>query len=88
MFPWKAIRSTFSGSAVSANTTLRIKLGDDLGKFLLDDVSVLIVAAPEPSTWSFVGAGILAFFLLPWFAKPCVCQDADRPKVQNRMSAG
>jgi len=40
---------TFQTAATSNSTVLSIKLGNDLGEFLLDDVSVVV---PEPSAWT------------------------------------
>jgi hypothetical protein len=52
----------FYGVASSNSTTLSITLGNDLGRFLLDDV--LVTSAPEPSTWvlAFSGAALVFLF--------------------------
>ncbi len=58
---------SFSGSAVLGSTMLNITLGNSLGEFLLDDVSVTIAPLPEPSTWilaltgGILAAGIILF---------------------------
>lgn len=50
----------FSGSAVTASTTFTLTLGNGLGEFLLDDVSVTIAPLPEPSAWALaLGGGLL-----------------------------
>jgi len=49
---------TFAGYAAASSTVLSITLGNSLGEFLLDDVSVTL--APEPSTRLLaVGSGVL-----------------------------
>jgi hypothetical protein len=51
---------TVTGIATSSTTALSFTLGDGLGEFLLDDISV--VASPEPSAWALmlvVGAGCI-----------------------------
>jgi hypothetical protein len=53
---------TFGGAAVAATTTFSITLGNSLGEFLLDDVSVTL--APEPATWSLAAGALLALFVL------------------------
>jgi hypothetical protein len=40
---------TYQTVATSSSTTLSFTLGNGLGEFLLDDVSVV---APEPSAWT------------------------------------
>ena len=55
---------SFSGSAVAATTGLSITLGNSLGEFLLDDVSVSIVPIPEPATWPLAAAALLAVVVL------------------------
>jgi uncharacterized membrane protein YfcA len=46
-------------AATSASTVLNLTLGNDLGEFLLDDVSVVPAPTPEPSTWTLALAGVL-----------------------------
>lgn len=54
---------TATVDATSASTTFNIKLGNDVGEFLLDDVSV--VASPEPATLPvLVGFVLLAAFFV------------------------
>jgi len=48
---------SFLANATSGSTTLSLTLGNGLGEFLLDDVSVSV---PEPSTAAGVGIGLLA----------------------------
>lgn len=43
---------SYSVAATSASTVLNLTLGNDLGEFLLDDVSVVPAPTPEPSTWT------------------------------------
>jgi hypothetical protein len=45
-----------------ANAALALTLGNDLGEFLLDDVSV--VATPEPSAWKLALGGALLGFVM------------------------
>jgi hypothetical protein len=57
---------TFSGVATGSASVLSLTFGNDLGEFLLDDVTV---AAPEPAAWSLVAGGaVLAFLLRRKFA--------------------
>jgi PEP-CTERM motif len=50
-------RYSYTMAATSASTTLSFTLGNDLGEFLLDDISV---ATPEPATWlcALIGAAL------------------------------
>jgi PEP-CTERM motif len=47
----------FTETATSSSTALSFTLGNGLGEFLLDDVSV---AAPEPASWLLLGMGLIA----------------------------
>jgi hypothetical protein len=54
----------YSGTAIAtgASSLLAFTLGDDLGEFLLDDVSVTaapVTPTPEPSTWKFAAGCLL-----------------------------
>ena len=53
---------SFSVDATSPSSTLSLTLGNDLGEYLLDDVSV--IATPEPSSWMLAAAGVLACMFL------------------------
>jgi len=50
---------SFYGTSVSGATTLSLTLGNSLGEFLLDDVSVTLNPLPEPSTWALAIGGAL-----------------------------
>jgi len=52
---------SFSEVATGPASTLSLTFGNDLGEFLLDDVSV---AAPEPAAWSFMAGGLVLAYLL------------------------
>jgi hypothetical protein len=55
-------------TATSSSSTLSLTLGNDIGYFLLDDVSVVnntpIAATPEPPAWTMMLAGLLGSLLL------------------------
>jgi hypothetical protein len=52
---------SFLASATSSSTSLKLTLGNGLGEFLLDDVSVVAAATvPEPSSIAVIGIGMLA----------------------------
>jgi len=52
---------SFTEAATGPTSTLSLTFGNDLGEFLLDDVSVV---APEPAAWSLMAGGlVIAFFL-------------------------
>jgi hypothetical protein len=48
---------SYAGVASTSSSVLSLTLGNDLGEFLLDDVSVTL--APEPSTWMMAFGGSL-----------------------------
>ena len=56
---------TFTEVASSASTSLSFTLGNDLGEFLVDDVSVTVTSAavPEPAAWSLITAAAFLLFL-------------------------
>jgi|ERR1035441_1188304 hypothetical protein len=47
---------SYAATATSSSSVLSLTLGNDLGEFLLDDVSV---GTPEPSAWTLVFVGVL-----------------------------
>lgn len=49
---------SYSSVAASSSSVLSLTLGNDLGYFLLDDVSVVLT--PEPSAWTLVLAGVIS----------------------------
>jgi hypothetical protein len=49
-------------TATSSSTTLSLTLGNDLGEFLLDDVTVS--AVPEPAAWTLALGGVALAFIL------------------------
>jgi len=49
-------------TATSSSTALSLKLGNDLGEFLLDDVTVS--AVPEPAAWTLALGGVALVFVL------------------------
>jgi hypothetical protein len=51
---------SYQAVAASSSSVLSLTLGNDLGEFLLDDVSV---STPEPSGWMLTLAGVLAWVL-------------------------
>jgi hypothetical protein len=51
---------SYQAVAASSSSVLSLTLGNDLGEFLLDDVSV---STPEPSGWMLTLAGVLAWLL-------------------------
>jgi hypothetical protein len=53
---------SFLTSATSGSTALSLTLGNGLGEFLLDDISVITV--PEPSSIAGVGIGLFAMMLV------------------------
>jgi hypothetical protein len=58
---------SFTVDAASSSSVLSLTLGNDLGQFLLDDVSVEDVSAspvPEPANWTMILAGIMGSLLL------------------------
>jgi len=52
---------TFTDVASGPVSVLSLTFGDDLGEFLLDDVTV---AAPEPASWCLLAGGLAAAFFL------------------------
>jgi hypothetical protein len=62
---------SYTGTASSTSSALSFTIGDDLGEFLLDDVSVVQNTAasvtPEPPSWTLVLLAVLgsAFFYKP-----------------------
>lgn len=54
---------SFVGTASSSSSTLSLTFGDDLGEFLVDDISVVQVV-PEPPAWTLMLAGIMGSLLL------------------------
>ncbi len=50
-----------TNSVASTSSSLSLTLGNGLGQFLLDDVTVVGSAAPEPSAWILVLFGFAAF---------------------------
>jgi hypothetical protein len=57
---------SYTVTAASSSSALDLTLGNGLGYFLLDDVSVTQQASPvpEPSTWTMMLAGIMGCLLL------------------------
>jgi len=60
---------TFTTAATSTSSVLSLTLGNDLGQFLLDDVSVQDITpsaspVPEPADWTMMLAGIMGCLLL------------------------
>jgi hypothetical protein len=59
---------SFTGTATSSSSVLSLKLGDDLGEFLLDDVTVTqntsVPSTPEPPAWTLMLTGIIGIGLL------------------------
>jgi hypothetical protein len=59
---------SYTVAATSGSSVLDISLGNDLGEFLLDDVSVVhdtsTPAVPEPPAWTTMLTGIIAMGLL------------------------
>jgi hypothetical protein len=51
----------FTGLATTASTVFSISLGNDIGEFLLDDVSV---TTPEPASMALIAAGLLGLGLV------------------------
>jgi hypothetical protein len=52
---------SYSSTATSSSSVLSLTLGNDLGEFLLDDISVDLT--PEPSAWILVLAGVISMTL-------------------------
>jgi hypothetical protein len=67
-------------TATSSSSALTLTFGNDLGEFLVDDVSVVdltpVAATPEPPAWTFMLVGIMGSVLL-WK------RDALRPARSN-----
>jgi len=58
---------SFTEVATGPTSVLSLTFGNDVGEFLLDDVSVV---APEPAAWSLMAGGLaIAFFLRRKFAR-------------------
>lgn len=55
-------RYSFTGVTSDNSTDLSLTLGNSLGEFLLDDVTV--VYSPEPSTWTMLLGGVALPFML------------------------
>lgn len=57
---------TFSTAVTDTASTLSLTFGNDIGEFLLDDVSVTAIApaVPEPAIWAQFGAGLFAMGLV------------------------
>ncbi|MGD0737934.1 MAG: PEP-CTERM sorting domain-containing protein, partial [Terracidiphilus sp.] len=59
---------TYTVAATSSSSVLDITLGDGLGEFLLDDVSVVkdtsAPVVPEPPAWTLMLTGIMGIGLL------------------------
>jgi hypothetical protein len=52
---------TYTGTVAGGTSTLSLAFGNDIGEFILDDVTVVAVApVPEASTSALLGAGLLA----------------------------
>jgi len=49
---------SYSVDATSSSSFLSLTLGNDLGEFLLDDISV--IQTPEPSAWTLALAGVIS----------------------------
>ena len=49
---------SYSTVAASSSSVLSLRLGNDLGEFLVDDVSVILT--PEPSAWTLLLAGAIS----------------------------
>ena len=62
---------TVTGVASSGSTVLNLTFGDDIGEFLLDDVSVTAVPTPEPGSWVLAATGVL---LLGWLSRSALKQ--------------
>jgi hypothetical protein len=55
---------SFVVAASSSSSVLSLTLGNDLGEFLLDDVSVVpVVSTPEPPAWTLMLVGIMGSLL-------------------------
>jgi hypothetical protein len=59
---------SFNVTATSSSSLLSLKLGNDLGEFLLDDVTVVqnlpVTISPEPPAWTFMFASMMGLGLL------------------------
>jgi flagellin len=51
---------SYSLIATSSSSVLSLTLGNDLGEFLLDDISVADLGVPEPSAWMLALAGAIS----------------------------
>jgi hypothetical protein len=53
---------SYPATATSSSSILSLTLGNDLGEFLLDEVSVVPVEVPEPAPWTLaVGCALMLF---------------------------